>query len=256
MSNEAITYVMGLTIGNSSRKFVMIALANYANADGEAYPSCAALEQITEMNRKTILAATRSLCDSGFISDTGQRKGRTGQVIVYKINGLNSTENGTVPKTEQYRKRIVTVPKTGHGYPKEPSGIDIKNKQKEKPEDMALPEFMTREAWKEFIEHRKQIKKPMTQLAAEKMLKNFVKYHEQGHDVQAMIDKAIECGWQSVYPPDSPPARSPLGRAYDAQGLNEDHPDDVILRGGEPKAPNVPMTEERRKRIEQEKSMG
>lgn len=128
MSNEALTFVMKLSVGSSSRKFVMMALANYADEHGIVYPSCAALEAITEMNRKTIINALSELCEAGHLSDTGERKGRTGQVIVYQINGLKSTENGTVPKTEQSQFSLLTVPKTGHEHlrdttlKKEPKG--------------------------------------------------------------------------------------------------------------------------------------
>lgn len=140
MSIEAINFVMRLHVGNSSQKFVMLAMANYANEEGCAYPSCSLLESITELNRKTILGAIRQLIETGHISDTGQRKGKTGQVIVYQINGLNSTKNGTVPKTEQYRIFQETVPNTGHGTLKEPP-IKKEAKASKKNHGTAFDEF-------------------------------------------------------------------------------------------------------------------
>lgn len=60
----------------------------------------------------------RRLKDAGFISDTGNRKGETGRISVYR---LNSSENGIVPKTELSRKRNSSengiVPKTDGNSP-------------------------------------------------------------------------------------------------------------------------------------------
>lgn len=114
MSVEAITKALASTVKPASKKFVLVALANCANDQFEAYPSAEYLSQATSLDRKTVQSALRSLRDDGYIQDTGHRMGKTGQVIVYRItfevdaktpeNGVvkdaqkrNSTENGTVP---------------------------------------------------------------------------------------------------------------------------------------------------------------
>lgn len=52
----------------------------------------------------------------------------------------------------------------------------------------------------EFIEHRKQMKKPMTQLALTKLINLLDGHQKNGFDIQKVIDAAICNGWQSVHP--------------------------------------------------------
>lgn len=131
MSTRAITWAMERTGLRSSTKFVLVALANYANEQHEAYPSVAAIESDTCQDRKTVLANLRRLVDDGFLHDTGRRVGSTAQVIVYRlavgvdvVSGKGS-ENGTVMSADAARTTDAhdvgvgavespqTVPKTG-----------------------------------------------------------------------------------------------------------------------------------------------
>lgn len=135
MSVEAITWALNLKVERSTAKFVLVAMANCANNDMTCWPSVQYLSEATCQDRKTVLENIKRLKEAGYITDTEVRKGRTGQVIVYQLknpdNGTveqsqkrNSTENGTVPKTDsnspvfpvkQSRFSAETGPKTGHG---------------------------------------------------------------------------------------------------------------------------------------------
>lgn len=155
MSFEAISWACRQQVGKSSIKFVLIALANHADAQGFAWPSITSICQTTEQDRKTVISAIDALCKAGLLIDTGDKKGSTKQVPMYRLlmsdgdvnsteNGTvkqsqkrNSTENGTVPKNtgnstvfphKQYRKRDT-----------EPS-ITIKNHQLNTPEKKASKE--------------------------------------------------------------------------------------------------------------------
>lgn len=99
----------------SSLKFVLVSLADYANEEGEAYPSVQTLCNKTCQDRKTVLSNLKKLVERGIIFDTGDRKGRTKQIPVFRLSiGTikqsqkrdalsNSPENGTVPKTGQLK---------------------------------------------------------------------------------------------------------------------------------------------------------
>lgn len=144
MSVEAITWALNLKVERSTAKFVLVAMANCANNDMTCWPSVQYLSDATCQDRKTVLENIKRLKEAGYITDTTIRKGRTGQVIVYQLknpeNGTvkeiketqkrNSTENGTVPKTdtnstvfpeEQSRFSAETDPKTGHGTVRNPN---------------------------------------------------------------------------------------------------------------------------------------
>jgi len=62
----------------------------------------------------------------------------------------------------------------------------------------AIPGFT--ESWKDFISHRKEIKKPLTETAAKRILKKLLNYHNESNDVIKIIDNSITRGWQDVFP--------------------------------------------------------
>ena len=68
MSYAAERWARSQKVGNASAKFVLIELANALNKDDvECYPGIDTLEESTELNRKTVLAATKLLEEKGFI---------------------------------------------------------------------------------------------------------------------------------------------------------------------------------------------
>jgi hypothetical protein len=172
VSYDAMRWALAQPVPRSSAKFVLLAMANCVNSDGNemlCWPSTQHLSDATAQDRKTVLDNVRRLRNSGLIEDTGERRGMTGQVAVYRLktpeNGIvvsafdsnasgsnkpetgtvysrengTGTENGTVPKTDtnspeipykQSRNSLSTVPKTGHGTSNEP----VKNQEGTKKE--------------------------------------------------------------------------------------------------------------------------
>jgi len=111
VSVEAIAWALKQPIKQSSAKFVLVVMANCA--DGKefiAWPSTAYLAEATGQDRKTVLKNLTVLREMGFIADTGERKGDTKQIPVYRLNDpeigtvstvSNSTENGTVKQSQK-----------------------------------------------------------------------------------------------------------------------------------------------------------
>ena len=113
MSYAAERWARSQKVGNASAKFVLIELANALNKeDVECYPAIDKLEAVTELNRKTVLAATKLLEEKGFIKKRRAcEKGK--QRIYYSFPSFNpadwefkkeSTENGILqsPKSGTY----------------------------------------------------------------------------------------------------------------------------------------------------------
>lgn len=108
MSVEHINKAFKLNIGKSSLKFILVALADYANEVGEAYPSIETVCAKTDLNRKTVQAGLEQLQTLGFIQDTGKRVGRTQQVKVFQLR-LDAGEQ----KGSQKRDALTKDPKNG-----------------------------------------------------------------------------------------------------------------------------------------------
>jgi hypothetical protein len=91
-----------------SQKLVLLSLADHADQDHRAWPSVGLIEQDTELNRKTVISAISELVAAGLLTDSGERRGKTGRIPVYCLSGVcsrfekqsqkrNDSENGMVP---------------------------------------------------------------------------------------------------------------------------------------------------------------
>lgn len=116
MSWETQSWAAQQRPGSSSAKLVLLGLASCADANHCAYPSIDWLCEFSNLNRKTVISALQRLEEAGcaLIEDTGDRRGRTKQVKVYRLRansvfraaGLHSDpKSEIVPKAEQFRKR-------------------------------------------------------------------------------------------------------------------------------------------------------
>lgn len=103
MSFDAIRWALRQDVGKSPTKFVLVAMAEFVNAESVVWvcwPSYRAIAAVTLQDSKTVEAAVYKLKELGFIVDTGQRKGETGKVIVYRLNDPKSGAITQGPQTE------------------------------------------------------------------------------------------------------------------------------------------------------------
>lgn len=100
MSFDALSWAAKQKPGSSGAKLVLLGLAECAGrGDARAFPSLAELVEFSSLDRKSVIANLDKLEAAGFITDTGERVGRTKQIKVYVLN-LQS-----VPKAEPSQKR-------------------------------------------------------------------------------------------------------------------------------------------------------
>ncbi|MDL0069417.1 DnaT-like ssDNA-binding domain-containing protein [Enterobacter chengduensis] len=107
MSLDAMRWAKKAKTGRSSAKSVLTWLADMCGADLTTYPSIAALSEATELDKKTVQASLQHLIAMGFIQDTGERRGRTKQIPVYKLIGVEESiaDSEHTQKREHYQKR-------------------------------------------------------------------------------------------------------------------------------------------------------
>jgi DNA replication protein DnaD len=103
---------------------------------------------------------------------------------LYQSNGTpdntaSDTANGHQTDTKRYRKK------------------NDKNEKNTK----ELPEWLDSDIWKDFIEHRNKLRKPMTNKAQEIVIAKLTHLKEKGFNPRHLIITAIERGWQTVFEP-------------------------------------------------------
>ena len=118
MSIQAIAWVFSQDIHPSPSKFVMVALANFLQEDGTAWCAISTIADITSQDRKTVIRALDDLERQGRITDSGQRKGFTGQIKVYQVTVpdavLLKMPKQSRSSRKEYRISHQRVPYTGH----------------------------------------------------------------------------------------------------------------------------------------------
>jgi hypothetical protein len=193
MSSEALAWAFKSDVKPSSVKFTLVALCECANYQtGKIFPSIKHLCQITGQDRKTVISNIGKLLSDGWICETGERVGRTGQIKVYQAN------IGTVPRTEQSQER------NGSAFPLEQS-----QKRDTEPsiepsryiDKAALPDCIPVDAWQGWVEMRKQRKRPLTDRAKTRAINKLEALHTAGHDIAELLDRSTINGWLDIYEP-------------------------------------------------------
>ncbi|WP_336273758.1 replication protein [Vreelandella indica] len=119
-------------------------------------------------------------------------------------NGVSeSPQNGVTPKDMKDKPHLTTFDGDSDSAPENPKPAAPKKPAKAKPAALDLtdlPSGVSAEAAKAFIDHRKALKKPLTQRALTLALGEAVKASEAipGMTPDQAIDEAILAGWQGV----------------------------------------------------------
>lgn len=232
MSLDAIRWAWKQKIKPASMKLVLLSLCDRADEYHRCYPSIYRLHDDTGLDRKTIMSSIQKLVEAGIL----RVEKTNGTVSIYHLVGVEdkhqtstnsgigqeertSTKNGTgpVPKLPPVPK-TVPVPKTGHDqyqkrdtyqYQKrycEPINEPIKNRNKEKTKKNTsqkidlqnLPSEISETIAQAYIEHRKLIKKPLTQFAFDLAIKESLRAPEAGMTPEQLIEYSIRNGWQGI----------------------------------------------------------
>jgi hypothetical protein len=73
-------------------KAVLVTFAAHSDEHGESWPSVKRIAEKWKMARETVRAAIGFLCDSKLLIDTGRRAGRTHQMKIYGLPGIDGEE--------------------------------------------------------------------------------------------------------------------------------------------------------------------
>lgn len=231
MGTKAIGWALEQPIKKSSLKFCLVIMANQANVDGMSFPSLKYIAQATAQDIKTVQKNILELVRLGYLVDTGTRKGRTNQVIVYRlsdpdkpvsdipgigcVSDSKNTGNGSV---KDPRKRDAsenerppffpsntpvfpdkdprfsgeTPPKTGDGTIGEPLKEPLKE-HKYKARDDLLFRGVDVQVVDDWLELRKEKKAKVTKTAIDGIAREAVK---AGMSLNDALKICCERGWQ------------------------------------------------------------
>ena len=169
------------------------------------------------------------LQEAGYLEKRSERNDQ-GHVIewIWDVNQgdkmIRTIDEITEPESPDVQK--VVSGQVGPGVQKSTSGrvtpYNEKQTNKEKVNQKEktktpLPAWLSEELWKDFTEHRKLLKSPITPLAATRILKTLEQVASDYSEAEARqcLDTSIACGWPGVFPPKAPTATSPRYQSAD-----------------------------------------
>ena len=190
MSIKLMTAVWDREDLSSTQKLVLLSLADWANDEGLCWPSINRLAIKTSMAGRSVQRIIRDLESMGFI--------RRDEVL-----GKGNRYWISIPLTECHPCHSVTPPLTeSHPTPDTVSpNTSITHQSNTKYIIEGYPLWLPIDAWKGWVEMRKQRKRPLTDRAKARAFNKLEALHRAGHDINELLDRSTINGWLDIYEP-------------------------------------------------------
>lgn len=245
MSFDAMRWAMSVRAPSSGAKLLLLVMADLVRApEHKMYVSAARLSEMSQLDRKTVLANIQRLEVAGLIQQLDEKAPGRGGAPVFRLNldasasaatdpgiGTGSTgpaadePNPVFPRTDTAFPANRTQfsrepnPKTGH-KPVGTSNEPVRAREREARSPSAsfdagaveLPGWLSRKLWVSWADDRRQRRKPITKAAAEEQIRQLQRMRDEGHDPEAAIRQSIASGWTGLFPPKSEGSHAPARR--------------------------------------------
>lgn len=211
----------------STPKLVLLALADNANDEGTCAPSIKTIMGKCSLSERAVFTNINLLEKSGFLL----RQNRQFKSNNYTITPPNTWQTERAKPSKQRQKQAGIDEKIGNmgaqyappalnapPAPSAPTTITIKSKHIGMGAGDAstrevhanawvrdavidnLPDWLDREAFFEFREHRRAIKKPLTPQSEKLALKTLFNIFNNGESQRDIIERSILNGWAGLFP--------------------------------------------------------
>ena len=81
------------------------------------------------------------------------------------------------------------------------TGVPRTSKEPVKEPRIAIPEFIDADTWRDFLSIRRKLKAVNSERALNALIKKLTTFHDDGHDVNHLLETSIVSSWKDVYPP-------------------------------------------------------
>ena len=190
MSIKLMTAVWDREDLSSTQKLVLLSLADWANDEGLCWPSINRLAIKTSMAGRSVQRIIRDLESMGFINrDEVLGKGNRYWIYI-PLTECHPCPSVTPPLTESHPTPDTVSPNTSYTHQSNTKYIIE-----------GYPVWLPIEAWKGWVEMRKQRKRPLTDRAKTRALTKLEALHLAGHDINELLDRSTINGWLDIYEP-------------------------------------------------------
>lgn len=212
MSMELMVKAMKTKVGNPLRKLVLIKLADNASDQGECWPSYQHIADQCEIDRSTVRKHIKQLEMQGLVRIENREGPKGNSSNLYRITlcrpvGPNSTPVGPESTGVGPQPTGGVGPestRTSHSFepvtePVEQAVSAAPSAKKKAPNFdpmTAKPSNVSDQAWADWCQHRREIRKPLTKTSCERQASQLAKHHAP----DAVINQSISNGWTGLFP--------------------------------------------------------
>lgn len=207
MSVQVMSQVWKGSQHGGSALLMLLAIADFSDDDGKAYPAVATLARKCRIKPRNANYLLRQLQDSGeLIVRIGHGpkgcnlykidvKGLQSIAGVQGSAGLQSIAGGAAIHCSKPLQPSADKPSLNHQLI-----IKEKSKKKSAAQTFVLPDWIPEDAWNGYVEMRAKIRAPMTTRAMELKVSELERLRNSGQNVGGVLDKSTSNNWKDVYP--------------------------------------------------------
>lgn len=215
--------LQGLT---STQKLVLLSLADNANDQGECYPSIAQVSTRTCLSERAVRNAIRDLEDMGYVRSVS----RLGTSTMYHLStspvsdappARRAAPAANAPRHQMPPTPAPDAPPPRHDVPPTPArgapkpsfnrqlnrqltqnkGTGVRPKvSREELLELQLPDWLPAQSWEDWVDHRIEVKSPLTLKAAGMALRHLSRLRDEGNDPVLVIEQSVRSGkWTDLY---------------------------------------------------------
>ncbi len=226
MSISALNWAWDLNI-KSHLKLVLLALADHSGFENECWPSITKISLKCSLSKRSVIRFIAELVKLNLIQkDTRYDQNGNKKTNLYCLNidqklptgwcqpdtkVVSECNQGSVTQTPGWCQADTYL--LSNEPPIKPSYKTLKKKYKMKISENDskplvkkqshlpdLPGDVQKADWDDFVQHRKDMKAPMSQMAQARALSKIKDLISQGQDAHAVIDQSIVNGWKGLFP--------------------------------------------------------
>lgn len=172
----------------TGQKFVLVALCNRADHNGECFPSQSDLAKQTGQNVRSVRRHIEWLCERGFIEKKQRRR----------KNGSYTSDYFTIHRTNLPQDKLtvgqkVQQPEDTVSYPEPSLNSSLRSEL-----EPSIPAWLNLDAWQLYKDHRG---KKFTARAQKLALGKLERWRAKGHDPTEILEASVMNGWTGIFEP-------------------------------------------------------
>lgn len=209
MSMELMVKAMKTVVGNPLRKLVLIKLADNASDQGECWPSYQHIAEQCEISKRSVMNHIDALIEAGFVTKElrkGGPKGNSSNVYRLHFGGAGAAP-GVVQEIHQggagdsLGGSAGAAPRTSHSSepviePEQGACAPRAAKAPKFDPLTACPANVSLDAWADWCQHRREIRKPLTAASCRHQAKQLAGHPNPDH----VLHLSIANGWTGLFP--------------------------------------------------------